>query len=153
MTVGRKLRYEIDLTQSIPAVEKGRPKVRPITTDDLDGLARLMLDAYIDTIDYGDEDLGDALDEVRSFFENGHALLDHSYLVEMEGTIASAILVSLGLARLATTTSIRSLAESGYEKVALYITDGNQPSEALFRSVGAVQIPSEEPHITALMGG
>ena len=54
-----------------------------------------MLDAYIDTTDYEDEDLDDALDEVRSFFENGHALLDHSYLVEMEGTIASAILVSL----------------------------------------------------------
>ncbi len=90
----RKIRYEIDLTHSIPAVEIGRPKVRPITTDDLDGLARLMLDAYIDTIDYEDEDLDDALDQVRSFFENGHALLDHSYLVEIEGTIASAILVS-----------------------------------------------------------
>jgi hypothetical protein len=37
-----------------------------------------MLDAHIDTIDYEDEDLDDAVSEVRSHFENGHPLLDRS---------------------------------------------------------------------------
>lgn len=161
LVVVRKLRYEIDLRNPIPVAASDVSPVRSITTDDLDGLASLMLDAYIGTIDYEDEDLSDAVDEVRSFFESGHPLLENSYLVEKEGRIASAVLVSLsegtpfigyvmtlpdyknnGMARLVTTASMGSLADRGYEKVALYITDGNRPSEALFLSLGAVQIPT-----------
>jgi RimJ/RimL family protein N-acetyltransferase len=159
--VALKLRYEIDLTNPIPETESEAPPVRPITKDDLDGLAQLMLDAYLGTIDYEDEDLDDAIEEVRSFFEDGHPLLAHSYLVEVGGTVASAILVSRsegkpfigyvmtlpahknhGLARRVTTAALESLAREGHKTVVLYITDGNRPSEALFRSVGAIQIPS-----------
>ena len=120
-----------------------------------------MLDAYVGTIDYDDESLEDAIEEVRSFFDDGKALLNGSYLVEGDGTIASAVLVSLsegkpfigyvmtlpshknqGLARLVTTTALERLARDGHKTVGLYITEGNTPSEALFRSVGAVQIKS-----------
>ena len=157
-----KLRYEIDLTNPIGAAASEAWPVRSITVDDLDGLARLMLNAYVGTIDYEDEDLDDAIEEVRSFFDADHPLLGHSYLVEKEGTFVSAILVLVskgtpfigyvmtlpeyknsGLARLVTTASLESLADDGHNKVVLYITDGNRPSEALFRSVGAVQIPTE----------
>lgn len=160
--MGRKLRYEIDLTRPPQTVTLDGHTVRSITSDDLHGLARLMLDAYIGTIDYEDEDLDDAVEEVRSYFENGHALLDRSCVVESDGVVVSAVLVSLsedtpliayvmtasgqkniGLARLVTTTSVEGLAEDGYEKVVLYITDGNLPSEALFESVGAVHTPVE----------
>ncbi len=118
-----------------------------------------MLDAYRDTIDYDDETLEDAIDEVRSFLENNTALLHRSYLVEDDGTIVSAVLVSRaegrpfigyvmtlpshknqGLARLVTSTALERLAGDGHETVVLYITEGNIPSEALFRSVGAVQV-------------
>jgi RimJ/RimL family protein N-acetyltransferase len=121
-----------------------------------------MLDAYIDTIDYDDQDLDDAVTEVRTYFENGHPLLDRSYLVESEGAIVSAVLVSLpddipfigyvmtapdhknlGLGRLVTTASLVALAQDGYEKIVFYITEGNLPSEALFGAVGAVHTPAE----------
>jgi RimJ/RimL family protein N-acetyltransferase len=134
-------------------------RVRSISRDDLEGLAGLMLDAYVGTIDYEDESLEDAIEEVRSFIDDGNSLLDRSYIVEDDGTIASAVLVSVyddkpfigyvmtlaahksrGLARLVTTTALERLAHDGHHKVVLYITEGNTPSEALFRSIGAVQV-------------
>jgi hypothetical protein len=136
--------------------------VRSITSGDLHGLARLMLDAYVGTIDSEDENLDDAVEEVRSYFETGHPLLDRSYLVESNGAIVSAVLVSLsggmpfigyvmtsphyknlGLGRLVTTVSLVALAQDGYEKIVFYITDGNLPSEALFSTVGAVHTPAD----------
>lgn len=156
----QKLRYEIDLSDLTPVASHDL-QVRSISRDDLEDLARLMLDAYVGTIDYEDEDLEDAMEEVRSFLDDGRALLDRSYLVEADGSIASAVLVSLfegrpfisyvmtlashknqGLARLVTAIALERLADDGHETVDLYITEGNAPSEALFRSVGAVQIRS-----------
>ncbi len=155
----QKLRYEIDLADLTPAAMPHDLQVRSISQDDLEELARLMLDAYVDTIDYEGESLEDAIEEVASFLDDDQALLERSYLVDDEGTIASAVLVSLadgrpfigyvmtrasqknqGLARLVTTTALERLAGDGHESVILYITEGNTPSEALFRSVGGVQI-------------
>lgn len=159
--VPQKLRYEIDLSGLAPVANPDDIQVRSISRDDLEDLARLMLDAYVGTTDYEGESLEDAIDEVRSFLDDDLALLDRSYLVENDGTIASAVLVSLpegrpfigyvmtrashknrGLARLVTTTVLEHLAGDGHESVILYITEGNTPSEALFHSVGAVQIES-----------
>lgn len=152
-----KIRYEIDLTKTIPAVQSGEFRVRPVSTGDLDGLARLMLDAYVGTIDYEDESLEDAVGEVRSFFD-GAPLLDRSFVVEEEERLASAVLVSLfegepfigyvmtipsrkgqGLASLVTTRALDLLSGDGHDRVVLYITEGNAPSEALFASLGAVR--------------
>jgi RimJ/RimL family protein N-acetyltransferase len=159
--VPQKLRYEIDLSGLTPVVASHDLRVRTISRDDLEGLAGLMLDAYVGTIDYEDESLEDAIEEVRSFIDDGDSLLDRSYLVEDNGTIASAVLVSVyddkpfigyvmtlashksrGLARLVTTTALERLADDGHDTVVLYITEGNTPSEALFRSIGAVQVES-----------
>ena len=160
--MGLKLRYEIDLTPAARTVQSDGHAVRSITSGDLHGLAKLMLDAYVGTIDSEGEDLDDAIEEVCSYFEGGHPLLDRSYLVVSDGAILSAVLVSLsdgipfigyvmtapsyknlGLGRLVTTASLHALARDGYEKVVFYITDGNLPSEALFRAVGAVHTPAE----------
>ena len=162
MVVGLKLRYEIDLRRPVRTVASDGHALRSITSGDLGGLARLMLDAYIGTIDYDGEDLDDAVSEVRSFYDDGRPLLDRSYLVESDGGIASAVLVSLsegtpfigyvmtapghknlGLGRLVTTASLVALAKDGFEKVIFYITEGNLPSEALFRAVGAVHTLAE----------
>lgn len=120
-----------------------------------------MLDAYVGTIDYEEENLDDAIEEVRSFLDDDDSLLARSYLVEDEGEILSAILVSMsqgrpfigyvmtlpshkeqGLARHVVTQAIKRLADDGHERVVFYITEGNTPSENLFRSVGAVHVPS-----------
>lgn len=159
--VPQKLRYEIDLSGLTPVAATHDLNVRSISRDDLEGLAGLMLDAYVGTIDYEDETLDDAIGEVRSFMDDDSSLLDRSYLIEDDGTIASAVLVSVsegrpfigyvmtrpshkkhGLARLVTITALECLAGDGHETVVLYTTEGNTPSEALFRSIGAVQVGS-----------
>lgn len=120
-----------------------------------------MLDAYLGTMDYEGESLEDAIEEVRAFFDGAEALEDRSYVIDDEGTIASAVLVSLsegrpfigyvmtrashknqGMARLVTATALQRLVVDGHQRVVLYITEGNTPSEALFRSLGAVQVES-----------
>lgn len=157
-TVPEKLRYEIDLSSPRPAPDPGMWLVRPVSPDDLHGLARLMLDAYRGTIDYEDETLDDAEAEVRSFFEDASAKPERSYVVEDEGDLVSAILVLVdetspfigyvmttashknrGLASLVTSTALDHLRRDGHEKVILYITEGNTASEALFRSLGATR--------------
>jgi predicted N-acetyltransferase YhbS len=160
--MSEKLRYEIDISKPVPPPPSHRGlHIRTVVPADLAGLARLMLDAYVGTIDYEDENLDDAMEEVRSFLDDSDSLLDRSYVVEDEGEIVSAVLVSMsegrpfigyvmtipahkkqGLARLVITHAITRLAEDGHEKVVLYITDGNTPSEDLFRSVGAVHVQS-----------
>ena len=121
-----------------------------------------MLDAYAGTIDSDDEDLDDAVAEVRSYMDSDHPLLERSYLVESNGDIISAVLVSLpentpfieyvmtaadhknhGLGRLVTTRSLDALTQDGHQKVVFYITKGNLPSEALFRDLGAVPEAAE----------
>ncbi len=101
------------------------------------------------------------MEEIQSFLDDDDSLLDRSYVVEDEGEIVSAVLVSMsqgrpfigyvmtlpshkkqGLARLVITHAITRLADDGQERVVLYITDGNTPSENLFRSVDAVHVRS-----------
>lgn len=157
--VTRKIRYEIDLSRPTGADVPEATTVRHISMDDLDGLARLMLDAYIGTIDYEGETLEDAMEEVRGFLEDGSSLCDRSFVVEEDGMIVSGVLVSIvegrpfigyvmtipshkerGLARLVTGVALDRLADDDHDLVALYITEGNTASEALFRSMGAVRV-------------
>lgn len=154
-----KIRYEIDLRAHPTENEVGPVPARTITRDDLEALAHLMLDAYIGTIDYDGENYEDAVTEVRDYLGDS-PLLDHSYTIEIDGDAASAVLLSLiddqpfigyvmtraehkrnGLANTVTRRALNSLADAGHEKVVFYITEGNLPSEALFRSLGAVPLP------------
>lgn len=158
--VPEKLRYEVDLTKPVSGpAPPGGVRIRTVTPADLARLAMLMLDAYVGTIDYEGEDLDDAIEEVRSFLDDDASLLDRSYLVEDDGEVVSAVLVSMsqgrpfigyvmtlpshknqGLGRLGVGQVLKRLADDGHESIALYITEGNTPSERLFRSVGAVHV-------------
>lgn len=153
-----RLRYRIDLTGrswSSPVTAEG---VRAPTRSDREALSTLMLDAYVGTIDYDDEDIDDARSEVDSYLAN-EPLLSHSRLVVIDGQVVSAVLLCTvdgspfiayvmthpdhkrsGIARLAVTASLGSLVEAGEEDVTFYITDGNRPSEGLFTSLGAVRV-------------
>lgn len=125
---------------------------------DLEALAHLMLEAYRDTIDYDGEDLDDARAEISSYFE-GEPVLEHSFVAEVGGDLASAVLVSTfegspfisyvmtlpehknqGWGRRLVEVAMASLANAGEREVVFYITDGNLPSEAVFRSLGARRV-------------
>lgn len=151
--------YEIDLRSPVQTVTSEKAVVRPITKDDLSELAGLMLDAYRGTIDYDDETLEDALEEVASYFSD-EPMIEHSYVTSIGGTPASAVLVSrnrgkpfvgyvmtasdhknTGLGRLVVAAAMTSLRREGHTEVGLFITEGNLPSEALFADLGAVHVP------------
>jgi RimJ/RimL family protein N-acetyltransferase len=149
-----KIRYEIDLVGSRFDVYKGSGHT--ISRDDLHPLAQLMLDAYRGTIDSEDESLEDAVDELASYFD-GEPLLEHSFQVKAEdGVPISAVLVSQeqgdafigyvitdpdhkgrGLATEVVTRAVTSLQTAGFQRVVLYITEGNKPSERVFQGLGA----------------
>jgi hypothetical protein len=131
---------------------------RNVSADDTEALAHLMLEAYRGTIDYEGEDIGDARDEVSSFF-GGEPDLEHSLVAEVGGTIASAVLVSTyegspfisyvmtlpefknqRWGRRVVAAALAGLAGAGHREVGFYITDGNLASEALFRSLGAQKV-------------
>ncbi|MEX2424401.1 MAG: GNAT family N-acetyltransferase [Acidimicrobiia bacterium] len=148
-----KIRYELELNELQP-VGRLDSKVRNVEPDDLQGLAQLMLDAYRGTIDSEDETYEDAVSEVRSFLENDPAL-EHSYVVELDGTLVCAVLVQvrdgdLFIGYVMThpdhkgTHIGRRLVHHAlshaneYRRAIFYITRGNEPSEALFASLGAL---------------
>jgi RimJ/RimL family protein N-acetyltransferase len=154
-----KLYYEIDLTRPLRSFTSEAAEVRPITANDLDGLADLMYDAYVGTIDYEDETRQDAAAEIASYFD-GEPMVEHSFLANLDGRVASAVLVSLwrdspfvgyvmtvpahknqGLGRLVVATAMANLRQSGHTRLQFFITQGNTPSEALFEALGAVHVP------------
>jgi hypothetical protein len=154
-----KIRYEVALGDPVPIDPDSDLTVRTLARSDVRALADLMLDAYVGTIDYEGETVDEAVDEVESWFD-GSPLLDHSYAIVVGGTLASAVLVmtldaspfiaivmtrndrkNQRFGRYVVATALSSLKEAGEEKVVLYITSGNTPSEKLFLSLGAVPQP------------
>ena len=123
-------------------------------------LADLMLDSYRDTIDYDGETIADAISEVGSYFSGlpeDSTLLDSSWLGFMQNSLVCASLVGFWedrnspiisyvmtasqwkgkhLATSSVTRSLHSLAESNHTQVYAVITEGNVPSEQVFRHIG-----------------
>ena len=149
-----KIRYEIDLAK-LRSVGSLDSDVRNVASDDLHGLARLMLDAYRGTIDFEDETYEDAVSEVRSFLEDDPAL-EHSHVLEMAGLLVSAVLVQVRdgdlfigyvmtdpdhkrahLGRRLVHHALSRARTQGHQRAVFSITGGNEPSEALFASLGA----------------
>jgi RimJ/RimL family protein N-acetyltransferase len=151
-----KIRYEIDLTRETVGIPKHEDRVRPVIAGDAFQLASLMLDAYRDTIDYDDENLDDAVAEIDSYLHKRRPLLDMSRVVVEDDEIVAGVLLSAsdegpfidyvmtsashkgrGLGALVTRHALAALAADGHAKVVFYITEGNEPSERLFSSLGA----------------
>jgi RimJ/RimL family protein N-acetyltransferase len=129
-------------------------EVRPPTHDDRIALADLMMSAYVDTIDYDGETHEQAVEEVDGAFAD-EALLEESRVAIRDGTIHSAVLVSLvdsdafigyvmtraddkntGLASALLDESIAAIWAAGYDRVRCFITEGNRPSERVFYRAG-----------------
>lgn len=131
-------RVEVDLT------------IRPVTLEDADDLAALMVDAYAGALDIGaDEALDGALAEVSKFFGGlyGEPILACSMVAETVEGLASASLVSRyqgspllailmtaslwkhrGLARATAQSSMNALDERGESTLALIVTAANRPA-------------------------
>jgi GNAT superfamily N-acetyltransferase len=132
--------------------------VRAANATDRDQLAALMLDAYRGTIDFdGTETLDVALAEVDGWLagESGAPLLEHSLVAASGRAIVGAALLTMfeGLPLVAYTytapswkgrgvstallrRSMASLAAAGFERVALFVTAGNEPAERIYERLG-----------------
>ncbi len=159
----RRHDYYLDLTRLWKS-SNGRDAIdielRPVTASDIDELARLMLDAYRGTIDYQDEDIDDAREEVRSYFRmasDGEPVTAQSRLAFRDGRLISACLCTRftgephpliayvmtspaekgrGIARYLLMHVLEQLSAAGHKGVSAVITEGNTPSERLFRNAG-----------------
>jgi len=152
------MRHEYVLALDAPLTPPAAPDavIRQPTLADAETLAELMLDAYLDTIDYEGESLEDARVEVAGYLE-GSPLLECSWLANADHRPVSASLVSFweardcpavsyvmtasawkgrGLASDLLARSLASLAEAGYREVRAAITEGNVPSETIFTRAG-----------------
>ena len=155
-----KIRYEVDLSAYVSKFGTNDGGViRPLTRDDREGLAHLMLDAYRGTIDSADETLEDAFDEVDAWYDRS-PLLEHSCAIRVDDRLVSAVMVSdiegsalvgyvmtaadrksRGLGRQVVDRAFVGLRAAGHTRAVLFITEGNTPSERLFASLGAVATP------------
>ena len=130
---------------------------------DRDGLAQLMLDAYRGSVDDEGETFADACDAVDAMLT--HCLRDHSFVLKRDDTpIAMSLVIHLegtyyidpvavaapykgaGLGRRLVAASLASLGDVGATEVGASITDGNEPSERLFASLGARRVGPWPPN-------
>ena len=87
-----KVRYEVDLSTETPDPVLPDLEIRSLIPTDREALARLMLNAFVGTIDYEGETLTEAIEEVDSWLA-GTPMLDHSYGAVVDGRLVSAVLI------------------------------------------------------------
>jgi L-amino acid N-acyltransferase YncA len=131
--------------------------LRPPTNADRQALAELVLAAYHGTIDDEGETLDDALGAADLWLrlaivshsvvlEEGDRLIAASFVVSLEDrlyidpVIVAASAKQRGIGASMVSASIRSLHEAAVGEVGATITDGNEPSERLFASLGFVRV-------------
>jgi ribosomal protein S18 acetylase RimI-like enzyme len=142
---------------------------RTVAPRDRDALAILLFAAYRGTIDDEGDSFADALAEIEKMLRGdyGRFLPECSFVVKDGEFLSSACLVSFfephdaplvvflmtrpeakrrGLARLLLTRSMNALLDAGYERLTLVVTDGNEPAQRLYRTLGFT--PIEEPLAT-----
>jgi GNAT superfamily N-acetyltransferase len=146
------------------ALERPVPQLRTPTAADRESLARLMLDAYLGTIDYEGETIVEARAEVDGWLASPEAALDQSHVAVEAGTIVSAVLLSRvdgmpfvaylytdpawkgrGLAEGLMRSAMRERAARGDERIHLWVTVGNTPAERIYERLGFVDVPAEGP--------
>ena len=154
MTRTRSEYRSAGLPASLAATTDQQPAaIRPVAATDYGAVAALMLDAYRGTIDDEGEGDAEAKAAIDHYFaniewqhscvlENDAGILAMSFVVTVDGrryidpVATSAASKRRGHGRTAVLASLRSLASDGCDDVGAVITDGNVPSERLFRSLG-----------------
>lgn len=167
MTPGR-VPLEVALSRSdvgLAAEAPGHGTPRRVRTSDKEALAILLFAAYRGTIDDEGDTLADALAEIEKTWSGayGRFLPECSFVIEQGEFLASACLVSFfephdaplvvflmtrpeakrqGLARRVLKRSMEALAADGYARLTLVVTDGNDPAQRLYASLGFSVIPT-----------
>lgn len=136
---------------------------RLVRPGDKEALAILLFASYRGTIDDEGDSFADALDEIEKTFrgEYGRFLPGCSFVVEGGEFLASACLVSFfephdaplvvflmthpeskrrGYARRLLERSMQTLADEGYTRLTLVVTDGNGAAQQLYASLGFAEI-------------
>lgn len=138
-------------------------KVRNPTLEQAEPLGALLLDAYRGTPDDEGETAADAVAEVKGYFagKHGRAMPEASTVawrgqepvalcfvawwqardvpfIAFIGTRADS--KGSGIARLLLGESLRRLSRAGHAECRAVITDGNAPSEALFKGRGFIPV-------------
>jgi GNAT superfamily N-acetyltransferase len=131
----------------------------PVTDSHRRELAKLMLEAYRGTVDYEDETLEDAIQEIEQVFEGkyGALLRKCSFVAKSDACpyLVSATIVTLfeqvpllafsmthpnhkrqGFGRALLQRSTNALLHEGYMELRLAVTDTNTPALNLYRSMG-----------------
>ena len=160
-------RHRLDALLSgspVPVPDSFRTPVR----EDIPLLGALMWDAYRGTPD--ERDAGDgpasATEEVRLAFdgEYGPLLPEASFVAEEGGRAVAAALVTAwkdvpllafvftapshtgrGLARRLIQATMGALAEQGYDRLSLAVTEANTRARALYESMGFAEVPPAGP--------
>ena len=155
-----------DLTGLPPDAPGPSPlPIRQPMPEDRQALARLMLDAYRDTIDDEGESLTDAENEIAKTFagEYGQLLPGYSFLaLDGDEPVSASIVTSYdgapflaftmtsprwkgkGLARHLIRECMLAIRNGGETTLALVVTAGNAPAEHLYESMGFVEAGSGE---------
>jgi len=149
----------LDLTGDLPATEICG---RTVVPTDKEPLAELMLDAYRGTVDYANETLADAVNEIEHTMSGsyGRFLAGCSFVVAGEDGLSSATLVTLadegtrsecpllafaitrkrdqrrGLASALILRSAAALRGQGHRRLGLAVTADNEPARRLYARLG-----------------
>ena len=138
---------------------------RCIHETDARDLAFLMYSAFRGTIDDEGETFSDAVREIEKTMSGdyGRLMPDCSFVIEQGEFIASACLISWyepsispfvvftmtrpefkgqGMARFLLKRSINALIDQGHSRLELIVTDGNDPAQELYASLGFQEIQS-----------
>jgi len=133
--------------------------LRAVRTSDAHDLAILLYAAFRGTIDDEGETFAGAVREIEKTFagDYGRLLPDCSFVIQRGEFIASACLISWfephnaplvaftmtrpehkrqGMARFLLKGSINALIDRGHAQLTLIVTDGNEPAQKLYSSLG-----------------
>lgn len=138
---------------------------RTVQAADAHDLAILLYASFRGTIDHEGEPFAGAVREIHKTMtgDYGRLLLDRSFVIEQGDSLASACLISWyapsdspfvvftmtqpefkgqGMARFLLKRSINALLDTGYSHLTLIVTDGNEPAQNLYSSLGFQEIPA-----------
>lgn len=152
----------VALERVLDAIEPSQafPDRHPVEAD-REELGMLLYAAYRGTIDDEGDSPDDARHEIDKVYAGGYGrfMPEASFLIESEGTVQAACLVTWfdvhaaplivflmtrpeakgqGMARHLLTRSLTALRVAGQKRATLIVTDGNEPAQHLYRSIGFV---------------
>lgn len=135
----------------------------PISDDRLGDIAKTMVEAYKDTIDYEGENELDSLNEIKRLMDGfyGNYLPNHSFMLTDENdNIKSVVFLTRfkgedtitylftkptyqnqGNASALLDTVISSLHDEGIENLFLYVNKKNEHAISLYKSKGFIEVP------------